>query len=461
MLFGVAGERLRAAIDALTRLHIEEVLLPILIQLAVIITAARLFGLLARRLGQPSVIGEILAGLLLGPSLLGALFPGVSDSIFMPRFTGVPEQLAGVVCVKILGILSQIGLIFFLFLVGLEFEAHHLRDHGRSAVGIGLAGMILPFAFGALLAPLIYPYLEPIPATGRPAPLLSMALLLGTAFSITAIPVLGRIMHELGIQRTRLGTTSLAAAALEDAIGWILLAAVVALSAADYQPRRTAIMLASTLALIAVMLFIVRPALIWFFRASMSRHGGRLSQNALALLMVAMVVASLATNAIGIFAIFGAFTLGAVLSDQEELRKRVNERLYDLVTVFFVPIFFTFAGLQTNLGRLNTLEAWCIALAIFALAVAGKYIGCGLAARWYGFSRRESAIIATLMNTRGIIQLVVIDIGRQIGVVPPSLYTAMVLMAVLTTIMTTPLLLALRRGTELEEPIRLAWHARR
>jgi Kef-type K+ transport system membrane component KefB len=440
------------AAESLIKLDVEHLLLPVLIQLIVIIAAARAFGSLARKFGQPSVVGEIAAGLLLGPSLFGWLFPEAFATVFRPALPGVEQSLADATLPKIFTIIAQFGLIFLLFLVGLEFEFDHVRERGRSAVLISLAGIAVPFALGAALAPVIHPHLEPHPRAG-PVSLLGLTLFLGVALSITAIPVLGRIMMELNVTRTRLGAITITAAAVDDAIGWILLASVAAVVKSNFDPLETLRMAGLTVAFALTMWFVVRPLLVRYFAYSLRVNRGRLSATGLAVLLVSVLLASIATNLIGIFAVFGAFMLGAVLSDQAELRHAAHAKLRDIVTSFFVPVFFTYTGLRTDITALQggVLGLLCVALVV--AAVTGKLVGCGLAARVSGFTWKESGIIGSMMNARGLMALIAINLGYELGVVPRSLFCMLVIMTLTTTVLTTPLLLLLRKGTEIEEPI--------
>jgi Kef-type K+ transport system membrane component KefB len=419
----------------------EALLLAVLVQLVVILAAARFFGALARRVRQPAVIGEILAGLTLGPSLFGAIWPEAFRAVFHPQDADVP---------KVMAVLAQIGLILLLFLVGLEFDFEHLKVRGGSALAIMLAGILIPFAVGAGLGPLIHPSLEAHPTKG-PVPLEGLTLFLGTALCITALPVLGRILVELGIARTRLATVVIAAAAAGDALGWILLASVAALAQSAFSLRDTGFMIVLTIAFLAVMQFAVRPVALRYFRRVLDANDGALTPTALAALIFLLLLAAIATNLIGIFAIFGAFLLGAVLSDDERLAKAIRARIGDFTTIFFVPIFFTYTGLRTEIGAVG--ELWPIAIGVIAAGFAAKMIACASAARLTGFNARESLIVGGMMNTRGLMELIVINVGYDLGVIPKSLFCILVLMAVLSNLLTTPLILALRRGTELESPI--------
>jgi Kef-type K+ transport system membrane component KefB len=443
---------LLASLEPLVKLDVEHLLLPVLVQLAVIIAAARTFGALARRVGQPSVVGEIAAGLLLGPSLFGWLFPEMFTAVFRPGLHGVDPALADAVLPKIFTIIAQFGLIFLLFLVGLEFEFDHVRSHGRSAVLISITGILVPFALGAALAQFIHPHLEAHPKAG-PVSLLGLTLFLGVALSITAIPVLGRIMMELNVTRTRLGAITITAAAVDDAVGWILLASITAVVKSNFDLFETLQMVGLTVGFALLMWFVVRPLLVRYFSYSLKANRGRLSATGLAVLLVCVLLSAIATNLIGIFAVFGAFLLGAILSDQHDLARAAHAKLYDIVTSFFVPVFFTYTGLRTDISSLHGVTPWLICGVLVAAAVAGKLIGCGLAARVSGFNWKESGIIGTMMNARGLMALIAINLGYELGVVPRSLFCMLVIMALTTTILTTPLLLWLRKGTEIEEPI--------
>jgi Kef-type K+ transport system membrane component KefB len=435
-------------------IDVEAVLLPLLIQLSIIIVSARGCALLVRKIGQPSVVGEIAAGLLLGPSVLGRLFPDLFHAVFHPAVHGLSPAEAQTLLGWSLTALSQLGLIFLLFLIGLEFDFSHLRWHGRSALAISLAGIAVPFTLGLGLAYLIH---ERVAAQIPP---LGFALFLGTALSITAIPVLGRIMMELGITRTRLGAITIAAAAVDDAVGWILLAAVAAVVRHSFNPAGTVLMAGETIAFGLFMVFAARPVLLIWVRHSMRRGGGDLSVNAMVVLVVLVFGCAIVTNLIGIFAVFGAFFFGAVLSSESDFRTAVNRRLRDFVTAFFLPIFFAYTGLRTDVGSLESAELWLLCGLMSAAAIVGKLGGCGFAAWVSGYPRREAACIGALMNTRGLMALIVINLGRDLGVVPESVFCMLVLMAMATTVVTTPFVLWLMPGTELEPHIREAARSR-
>lgn len=440
------------AVKSLATLDVEHLLLPVLVQLVVIIAAARLFGALARRVRQPSVVGEIVAGLLLGPSLLGWLYPELFAAVFKPTLEGVAQPLADAVLPKIFTVIAQFGLIFLMFLVGLELEPAHIRESGRAVALISLAGLVVPFALGAAVALPIHPLLEPHPAAG-PVSLAGVALFVGLTLSVTAIPVLGRIMMELGVTRTRLGAVTLASAGVSDACGWILLASITALVKSNFDPLQTLRMVGLTVGFALLMWFVVRPVLVRYFAYSLRENHGCLSVTGLAALLVCVLLASVATNLIGIFAVFGAFLFGAVLSDQAELRRAAHAKLHDIVTSFFVPVFFTYTGLRTDISSLHGGAMWIVCASVVVVAVVGKLVGCGLAARASGFTWKETGIIGAMMNARGLMALIAINLGYELGVVPRSLFCVLVIMALATTLLTTPLLLWLRKGTEFEAPI--------
>jgi Kef-type K+ transport system membrane component KefB len=431
-------------LQALRQTSVEAVLLPILVQLGIIILVARIFAVLFRRLGQPSVVGEIAAGLILGPSVFGKLLPGISDAIFHPHVHGLPPELSEALLGWILTVLSQLGLIFLLFLIGLEFDFSHLRWHGKSALAISVSGVALPFALGFGLAVVMRPYVD-----GDKSPL-GFCLFMGTAMAITAIPILGRMMMELEITRTRLGAVTISAAAVDDATGWILLATVAAIVRAAFNPGDTLRMVGETAGFALVMVFVARPLLRYWARLALRRGDGEIGLNSLAILLAAMFACALATNLIGIFAIFGAFFLGAVLSSEHEFRQAIARRLRDLVTAFFLPIFFTYTGLRTDIGTLDSWEMWLFCGLVLAAAILGKFGGCGLAAWLGGFSGREAACIGCMMNCRALMELIVINLGYELGVIPKSVFCMLVIMALTTTVMTTPILLRLMRGMELE-----------
>jgi Kef-type K+ transport system membrane component KefB len=439
------------AIAALRTLPVDALMLPVLVQLAVIVAAARVCGVIARRLGQPAVVGEIVAGLLLGKSLFAWVWPAGFAAVFEPTLPGVPPDLTAAAFPKIFQALSQLGLLFLMFLVGLGFHTEHLRAKGLAAAAVAAAGVGVPFVLGAGLAPLLHPHLEPLP-TGQAVPLVGLTLFLGAALAVTAIPTLGRMMQEFGITDTRVGTIAVAAAAVADTLVWVFLAGIGTVADADGGWAGPLVMLGLTLGFGAVLVLVVPRTLGVYLDRSVRANGGKLGVTPLAVLLVGLLACGIATNRIGISAVFGAFLFGATLSGRPEPRKAVTARLGDVVNAFFLPVFFTSVGLRTDLTALGGL--WWVAAAVLAVGVAGKFGGCAVAARWAGYGWREAGVLGALMNTRGLMGLVVAAIGSDAGLIPPSLFSALVLVAVLTTAMAGPLVVWLGRGTEIEGPLR-------
>ena len=390
--------------------------------LGFIVVTARIFTGLFRKIGQPGVCGEMAAGLVLGPSLFGKLFPQIFHRVFDPSVA------------QIFTVFSQVGLVLLLFLIGMEFEFKHLRTHGRKALVISLAGIVLPFGFGLLLARVIYPFIA------REISFVGFSLFTATAMSITALPTLGRILIEFGLNRTQLGVTAITAAALDDAAGWIILASINAIVRSNFQPLRTAQMLLEVLAFGGLLLFVVRPLLKKWIRRVLQAEGQQLSFTTLTVVLALMFGAAMITNIIGIFSIFGPFLMGAVLFDQDEFRKAVALRLRDFVYVFFVPIFFMYTGLRTDVGLISSPMIVELCLVVIAVAILAKGGGCALAARLSGLSGRDALAMGTLMNTRGLMELIVLNVGYDLGVIPKTMFTVLTLMAVVTTYMTAPLL---------------------
>jgi Kef-type K+ transport system membrane component KefB len=441
---------LLAAPENGTRASAEDVLLPLLIQLAVIIVAARVFAVVFRKIRQPGVVGEIAAGLALGPSLLEHFFPEFSTALFHPTLRGMTPEASKELFDWILTTLSQLGLVFLLFLIGLEVDFGHLRWHGKSALAISVCGVALPFALGLGLAAVMLPHIGEVKSE------LGFALFLATALSITAIPVLGRMLIELNITRTRIGAIAIAAAAVDDAMGWILLAAVAAVVRANFSLGGTLLMIAMTAGFALSMIFVARPVLCHWVRHVVEPGDGfiwHIGLNALAMLILILFAAAIATSLIGVFALFGAFLLGACLSDQQKFRQAVSQRLWGITAAFFLPIFFTYTGLHTDVGSLESWQLWALCGLVSATAIAGKLGGCGLAAWLTGFPGREAACIGSMMNCRGLMEMIVINLGDELGVIPKSVYCMLVLMALVTTFMTTPVVLWLMHGTELEPHI--------
>jgi Kef-type K+ transport system membrane component KefB/nucleotide-binding universal stress UspA family protein len=399
-------------------------LLPLLtLEIAVIVGASRLLGVAFRRVGQPQVIGEIVAGLLLGPSGFGWLAPQWSAALF-------PAE-----ALPFLRVLSEYGIVFFMFLVGLELDPALLRERGRAAVIISVASVGLPFALGAAVALPTYGQLAAPHATP-----ITFALFLGAAMAITAFPVLARILIERNLLRSRVGALALTCAAANDVAGWCIVAGVVAVAptAAPVEGLRT---VAGLLAFVALMVLGVRP-LVGRIQALYESRGG-LTQNVLAVMLLLVLLSTLATQAVGAHAIFGAFLLGAIMPHHAPFVRDLADKIEDFAVVFFLPIYFAYTGLRTEIGRLDTPELAAYAVLFTTLAIAGKWGGTALAARALRFSWREAGALGALMNTRGLMELVLLNIGLDLGLISPALFAIMVVMAVVTTVMTAPALAAI------------------
>lgn len=402
-------------------------LLSVLLALTVIIVTARLMGLLFSKLDQPAVIGEVIGGILLGPSLLGHFAPELQAWL-------LPADAA-----PLLGVISQLGVILYMFLVGLELDLTVLRSTVSITVAIACASIIVPFALGAGLSGVIFAELAP-----AGVPFTSFMLFVGVAMSITAFPVLARILQDRGLQLTSLGTMALTCAAINDAIAWCLLAFVVSVMQAT--PAAAIRTVALTIVYIALMLT-AGCALVTRIvtRLDAAPH---LGERSLALVLVAVLSSAVATEFIGIHAIFGGFLLGAILPHRSKVADHVTTRIADLVRVMFLPVFFAFTGLRTEIGLLETLSDWGWCAVIIAVATLGKWGGTTMAARVLGLDWRTSGTLGILMNTRGLVELIVLNIGLDLGVITPRLFTMLVIMAVATTMMTSPVLTWILRGSE-------------
>jgi Kef-type K+ transport system membrane component KefB len=407
----------------------QDVLARLLLALLVVILAARALAVLFRRLHQPPVIGEVVAGILLGPSFLGALAPRATAFLF-------PADV-----LPLLGMLAQVGVILFMFLVGLELDAGPLRRRTHAVVAISHASIAAPFVLGSALALALYPRFST-----SDVPFATFALFLGVALSITAFPVLARILRDHGIDRTPIGVLALSCAAVDDVTAWCLLAIVIGVARGQEAGGLTAILLA--LVYVAVMWTVVRPVL----RRVVARHDAG-ARETVALVLVAVIASALATEAIGIHALFGAFLLGALVPHDSKLARDLAARVEDVVLVLLLPAFFAVTGLRTQLGLLRTWEHWLWFLAVLAVACAGKLGGAALPARLSGLAWREAASLGVLMNTRGLMELIVLNVGLELRIISGTLFALLVLMAVATTVATGPLLgLLLPRAQRVQVP---------
>jgi Kef-type K+ transport system membrane component KefB len=386
-----------------------EVNVRVLLAMAIVIAGSRFFGWAISKVGQPRVHGEILAGILLGPSLLGVISPDTLDYLF-------PNEVIGA-----LRVLATIGLVLFMFLIGLELDLGKLRGHGHKAVVISHASIILPMGLGALLAIWLYPRL------GDGVDQLGFTLFLGAAMAITAFPVLARVLQETGLYHTRIGVLTITCAAVDDVTAWCVLAGVVAIINSTGFADAIRI-IALSLVFIFAMLKIVKPLLA-------RRH----TIPVWMAISFAMICAW-TTEQIGIHAIFGAFMAGAAMPRKPKIQHEIHEKLQTATLTFLLPVFFMVVGLATRVDLLNSFYLFGVTLLVIAVAIAGKWGGSMVAARITGESWQDAAAIGVLMNTRGLTELVILSVGLELGVITTTLYTIMVLMALVTTLMATPML---------------------
>ncbi len=400
----------------------EDLLFSVLVQLIVMIGAARMLNIVARRLGQPGAVGEIIAGLMLGPSLLGALAPALSTSLF------------GATPAPAITIISQIGLTLLMFQIGMEFEFGHLQtpQHRKGALLIAAASVLVPLASGLALgwisAPSFAPGIDP----------LLYALFFGNALAITALPILGRILAQFGLTDKPMGVVAIAAAAVNDVAGWVLLASISALAAARFSGGALALQLAGIATLLMIARLVLTP-LASRLLAAYPPNSGRLDPTLMAAMLAMTFGLAICTYKLGIFAIFGGFLAGLIIHRHIAFVSAWKGQVGGFVLVFFLPVFFTYTGLRTNLLGLGLADLGWLA-AILAVAILAKVIPVYGAARLSGYTPAESAVLGSLMNTRALMELIVLNIGRDLGVIPSNVFTMLVVMAVVTTIMTGPLL---------------------
>ncbi|MDR7131315.1 Kef-type K+ transport system membrane component KefB [Algoriphagus sp. 4150] len=392
----------------------------LLAQIVTIILVARFFGWICKKIGQPTVIGEIIAGIVLGPSFIGLHFPEFSTTLFPPDSLGN------------LQFLSQIGLILFMFVIGMELDLKVLKNKAHDAVVISHASIIIPFALGMGLAYYIYQSFAP---TG--VQFSSFALFLGIAMSITAFPVLARIVQERSLHKTRLGTLVITCAAADDITAWCLLAAVIAIvKAGSFVSALYIIAMAALYVLL--MIKVVRPFLTRIGNLHQTKES--LSKPIVAIFFLTLIISSYATEVIGIHALFGAFMAGAIMPENIKFRNIFIEKVEDVALVLLLPLFFVFTGLRTEIGLLNDPYLWKVTSLIILIAVVGKFLGSAIAAKFVGQNWKDSLVIGALMNTRGLMELVVLNIGYDLGVLTPEIFAMMVIMALVTTFMTGPAL---------------------
>lgn len=392
----------------------------LLIQIIAVLLAVRLFSHLFKYIGQPGVIGEIVAGIVLGPSLLGYFFPEAFLWLFPT------ESLTN------LGLLSQVGLVLFMFVIGMELDFSVLKNKINETLVISHAGILVPFFLGIVASYWIYEEYASMQTSFLP-----FALFMGISMSITAFPVLARIIQERNMTKTPVGTLSIASAANDDITAWCLLAIVIAIAkAGSFVSALYTVGL--TVFYIIFMFTVVRP----FLKKVGDVYANQevINKTFVGFIFLTLIISSTLTEVIGIHALFGAFMAGVVMPSNFGFRKVMMEKVEDIALVFFLPLFFAFTGLRTEIGLINSPELWFVCFLLVTVAIAGKLGGCTIAARLVGESWKDSLTVGTLMNTRGLMELVALNIGYEMGILPPSIFVILVIMALVTTFMTTPLL---------------------
>jgi Kef-type K+ transport system membrane component KefB len=403
----------------------------ILLAMVVVIVAARVVGAVFKKLNQPPVMGEVIAGILLGPSFFRLLAPTAASHL-------LPVSVA-----PYLAVISQVGVILYMFMVGLELDTDLLRQRTQASIAISHASIVIPFLLGAALSLWLYPLFST-----RNVSFTVFALFVGVAMSVTAFPVLARILTDRGMQKSRMGSLALACAAVDDVTAWCLLALVVSIIHA--QPGAVVLTVALTVTFVLLVLLVVKRGGLWLVRRQVA--AGQTTRDMFAIVCVALLLAAVATERIGIHALFGAFLLGTIIPHDSALARDIREKCEDLVVVLLLPVFFAFTGMRTQIGLLKEPRHWLFCLLIIAVASLGKFGGSYLAARWTGSDWREAASLGVLLNTRGLMELIILNVGLDLGVLSPALFTMFVLMAVVTTLATTPILQAVTKSL-LQDPI--------
>lgn len=409
----------------------EHIVLRLLYQLIAILAATRIVTWIAKRLGQTDVSGEILAGLVLGPSLLGAIAPGLMRGIFVPETSTIFVGLA------------QVGLVLLMFQIGLEFEFKtHLGEDRRPIFLISLAGLVVPFVMGYLTAPWFHGQLsEPRPDA------FGFRLFFAVAMSITAIPILGRIFMELRLSHTRTAALTIGAAAIDDVAGWLVLGAISMLVVGKFSLGWMLPRVGGLAVYLAVVFFVLRPVLHRILRKHLETQGG-LQSAALPYLLLLLFVSAAITSNLGVFAIIGGFVIGVALHDNREFVAEWKKKIGPLVQTFFLPIFFAYTGLRTDVGTIEGGWGFLQCVLICAVAFASKFGGAYAAARLVGESNRSACTIGVCMNTRALMELIALNIGKDLGLLPTNIFSMLVIMALVSTFMATPLIRWLMRGQE-------------
>lgn len=400
--------------------NIQSPLSLLLIQIVLVLLASKIFGRLVMFIGQPSVVGEIFAGIFLGPSILGNYFPGFSAFIF-------PAE-----SLKTLQFLSQIGLAFFMFIVGLDLDISKLKNKTHNALVVSHASIVVPFFMGILVSYFIYEQFAP-----QGVGFLAFSLFMGIAMSITAFPVLARIIQERGLTKTPLGTLAITCAAADDVTAWCILAAVIAVVKAGAVTSSVFTILLAVI-LVVVMIYLIKPLLKRINFNYLTNE--KLKKSHVLIAFSVLLLSACFAEIIGIHALFGAFLAGVVMPSNKEFKIQLTEKIEDISVMVLLPIFFAFTGLRTQIGLLNNSHLWLICVTIIGFAVAGKFVGSAVAAKLVGQTWKNSFSIGALMNTRGLMELIVLNIGYDLGVLSPEIFAIMILMALTTTFMTGPAL---------------------
>jgi Kef-type K+ transport system membrane component KefB len=392
----------------------------LLLQILAILIVSRVFGWIFAKIGQPTVIGEILAGIVLGPSLLGSVYPEAFHFLFSPDSLGN------------LNIISQLGLVLFMFTIGMELDLSALKNKMGVTFVISQASIIIPYLAGMLLAYFIYNEF----AAGH-TDFVSFALFIGISMSITAFPVLARIVQEKGWTKSHLGTISIASAAFNDVAAWCILAAVIAISkTGSFQSSMYNILL--SVVYVVFMLYAVKPFLKKI--GDIYKNSEVVNKSVFAFFLLVLILSAYTTHLIGIHALFGAFLAGVVMPQLPSFRKLIVDKIEDISLTLLLPLFFVYTGLRTEIGLLNTPHLWTVCALIIVVAVVGKFVGSAFSAKILGETWKDSLSIGILMNTRGLMELIVLNIGYEMGILPPPIFVMLVIMALVTTFMTTPIL---------------------
>lgn len=394
------------------------------LQIAVILLVCRLVGAIARWFGQPQVVAEMIAGVCLGPSLLGLFFPSLQSFLF-PWDRTIRDSQSYIYPV------SQLGLALYMFTVGMDFRLDIVRSRWTSSLAVSLAGMLSPFVLGAGLGLYFHGSTDLFP---KDSSAWASAIFLGASMCITAFPMLARIIRYKGLNGTRMGTVAIGAGAIDDACAWCLLAVV--LSSIEGTPTSALKSIGGGLLFLLAIAFVLRPLLLkmqrWLIRDE------QVSEAGLVICLVLMALGALATDKLGLHAVFGSFLVGTVIPRGTVVRG-VTERVEPLTVALLLPMFFTFSGLNTRIGLLNSSTLWIECLLVLAVAMVGKGISCWLAALATGIPNREALGIGVLMNARGLMELIIINIGRDKGLISDQLFAMLVIMAIVTTLMASPL----------------------